>query len=79
MDSSRYLLQVHNTPLQRGETNWAKDVQNILCRNSLEQVWREQSLRNVSGFLRDFRGHFIVDFEQKWSLNLEKSMHYRFL
>ena len=78
MDSSRYPRKVYNMMLQSCKTNWATDIESVLCRYGFEQVWREQSVGNMSGFLRDLRGRLIADFVHNWSSKLGSSLRYDF-
>ena len=78
MDSSRYPLKVYNMMLQSDKTNWAKDIENMLCRYGFEKVWREQSVDNVPVFLSDLRESLITEFVRDWSSKLESSMRYGF-
>ena len=78
MDPSRYPRKVYNMMLQSGNTNWATDIEIVLCRYGFEQVWKEQSVGNKSGFLRDLRGRLIAEFVDDWSTKLESSTRYEF-
>lgn len=78
MDTYRYPRKVYNMMVQSGKSNWATDIQNVLCQYGFEQVWRTQSVENVSRFLSELRERLIDEFVHDWSTNLASSMRYAF-
>ena len=78
MDTYRFTRKVYNMMLQSTKSNWASDVQNLLCSYGFEELWRLQRVENPAAFLRDLRGRLIAEFVQNWSVKLVGSMRYEF-
>ena len=78
MDTYRFTRKVYNMMLQSTKSNWASDVQNLLCSYGFEELWRLQRVENPASFLRDLRGRLIAEFVQNWSVKLVGSMRYEF-
>ena len=62
MDTYRFTRKVYNMMLQSTKSNWASDVQNLLCSYGFEELWRLQRVENPASFLRDLRGRLIAEF-----------------